>query len=85
MNTFWTIFLILFLSWRMVTDFIFIIIRITKLFICRNIKNCKNRKCMVSRTCPRYSRLLTQEEYDYLTKLVENAFRNEKRQNNKDI
>lgn len=53
-----------------IIDIIYIIIRISKLFICRNIEDCRNRRCPVNGACKKYNEALTQEEYNYIKKLL---------------
>lgn len=74
MDKFWSLALIFFLIGCITTDIIYIIIRFIKLIACRYKIDCKNRKCLVSDTCGKYDKSLTQEEYDYLTKLIEESF-----------
>lgn len=68
-----------------VADVIFLLIRLTKFYTCRKIENCKNRKCLVSETCRKYDKSLTQEEYDYLIQLVKKSFPEERDAKNENI
>lgn len=74
MDKFWTIVIISFLVWCIITDIIYLILRLTKFYTCRKITDCKNRKCLVSGTCRKYNKFLTREEYDYLIELVKKTF-----------
>lgn len=74
MDGFWIIVMVIFLMWCITTDIIYIIIRFIKLIICKDVEACKNRKCFVKDTCTKYSKFLTQEEYNYLLKLLDDAF-----------
>lgn len=77
MDKWGNILLIFFLIWCIITDIIFIIIIISKFFICRNIEDCRNRKCIVNEICNKYNKYLTQEEYNYLINFIENNFNEE--------
>lgn len=76
----WGVIIVLFLAWCIIADIIYIGIRFIKLIVCRKVKDCKNRKCLVSGTCRKYNKFLTEEEYYYLLNLINNAFREEKTQ-----
>lgn len=65
-----TIILGFFLLCIVVADIILILIRLVKLFICRNVHDCKNRKCLFSVICKKYNDKLTNEEYEELIQLV---------------
>lgn len=78
MDKFWSLALLFFLIWCITTDIIYIIIRFIKLIACRNKGDCKNRKCLVNETCMKYNKSLTQEEYDYLMKLLDDTFKEER-------
>lgn len=81
----WGIIIVLFLAWCIVTDIIYLLLKITKLYTCRNITDCKNRKCLVNGTCKKYNKFLTQEEYDYLIQLVKESFPEERITKNENI
>ncbi len=70
MNDFRSIVLISFLTWCIIIDIFYIIIKILKLYTCRNIEDCRNRKCPVNGTCKKYNDNLTQKEYNYLKNLI---------------
>lgn len=74
----WGVIIVLFLMWCFITDIIYLLLRLTKLYTCRKITDCKNRECLVSGTCRKYNKSLTQEEYNYLMKLVEESFSDER-------
>lgn len=78
MDKFWSLALLFFLIWCITTDIIYIIIRFIKLIACRNKGDCKNRKCLVNETCMKYNKSLSQEEYDYLMKLLDDIFKEER-------
>ena len=65
-----TIILGLFLLCTVVADIILILIRLVKLFICKNVRDCKNGKCFVSVTCKKYDSSLTHEECEELMQLL---------------
>lgn len=65
-----TIFLGLFLLCIVVADIILVLIRLTKYIICKNVHECKNRKCLFSVICKKYNDKLTDEEYEELIQLV---------------
>lgn len=85
MDGFWTIAVISFLVWCIVTDIIYLVLRLTKFYTCRKIINCKSRKCLVRGTCRKYDKSLTQEEYNYLMALVEKSFSEERITKNESI
>lgn len=76
----WGAIIVLFLAWCITTDIIYLVLRLTKLYTCRNITDCKNRKCLVSGTCRKYNKFLTKEEYNYLINLLNDMFREENTQ-----
>lgn len=65
-----TIIVGIFLTGIAITDIIFILIRLSKFVVCRNIQDCRNRKCLVSATCRKYNSALTEEEYEELMELL---------------
>lgn len=65
-----TIILILFFACIIIADIIIILLRLVKLFICRNIQSCKNSKCLFREICKKYDSHLTDEEYEELIQLV---------------
>lgn len=65
-----TIILMLFFTCIIIADIIIILLRLVKLFICRNIQNCKNRKCLFCEICRKYDSRLKDEEYEELIQLV---------------
>lgn len=79
----WGIVIALFVAWCIVTDIIYLLIKLTKLYICRDITTCKNRKCLVKESCKSYDQRLTKEEYNYLMNLLHDTFRKENTQNEK--
>lgn len=83
MDGFWTIAVVSFLVWCITTDIIYLILRLTKLYTCRKITDCKNRKCLVSDTCRKYNKFLTEEEYNYLMNLLYDMFKEDNTQNEK--
>ena len=62
---------ILLISGMIIADITYLIIWIVKLFICQNIEECKNRKCLVKDKCHRYSIIPTPEEYKRIHKLID--------------
>lgn len=62
---------VLLISGIIIADTIYLIIWIAKLFICRNIEECKNRKCHVKNNCHKYSIIPTPEEYERIHKLID--------------
>lgn len=68
-----------------VADVILLLIRLTKFYTCRKIKNCKNRKCIVRATCNKYDATLTEEEYNYLIQLVKKSFPEETKKENIEV
>lgn len=57
-----------------ITDIIYVLIRLVKLIICKDVEDCRNRKCCANRMCSKYNRQLTKEEYNRLRKLIEDSF-----------
>ena len=67
-----TIILGVFLLCMVVSDIILIVIRLIKYFICRDVYDCKNRKCLFSVICKKYDDRLTNEECEELIQLIHN-------------
>lgn len=65
-----TIILGFFFLCMVVMDIILILIRLVKLFVCKNVRDCRNRTCFVSEICKKYDPTLTEEEYEELIQLV---------------
>lgn len=65
-----TIILGIFLLCIIIADIILILIRLVKLIICRNVCDCKNRKCLFNVICKKYNDRLADEEYEELIQLV---------------
>ncbi len=62
-----------------VTNIIYIMIMFKKRIHCKEVKDCKNRKCYVNKMCLKYNSQLTQEECDNLLKLIDESFKEERR------
>lgn len=71
LKTLWALLNMLLILSIIIYDIVYFIIWIAKLYICRGIVECKNRKCHVKDRCYRYSEKLTPEEYERLKKLIE--------------
>lgn len=61
-----TIILGLFFLGMVVADIILILIRLVKLYICRDVCDCRNRKCLYGAICKKYNDKLTDEEKEKL-------------------
>lgn len=61
-----------------VIKIIYIMIMFIKRIICKDVKDCRNRKCHVNEMCLKYNSELTQEEYDSLLKLIDDSFKEER-------
>ena len=57
-----------------VASIIYLLIRLVKLFTCRDVKECRNRKCVVNETCSKYDSRLTEEEANELYKLIDGKY-----------
>lgn len=66
------ILLAVFFACIIIADIFIVLIKVTKFIICRNVQDCKNRKCLVSETCKKYNSKLTKEECEELIELVNN-------------
>ncbi len=62
---------ILLISGMIAFDIIYLITWTIKLFKCRKIEECKNRKCLVKDNCYRYNSDFTPEEYERIQKLID--------------
>ena len=54
-----------------VTRIIYLLIYLMKRFTCRDIEECRNRRCVVNEICSKYDSRLTDEEANELYKLIE--------------
>ena len=57
-----------------VASIIYLLIRLVKLVTCRDVKECRNRKCVVNETCSKYDSRLTEEEANELYKLIDGKY-----------
>lgn len=63
--------------WMIVTVSSYILIWIVKHFTCRNVEDCRNRKCRINSICCKYNPSFTKQEIEYLHDLIEEAFGDE--------
>lgn len=58
-----------------VINIVYIMIIFIKCIICKDVRDCRNRKCYVKGMYLKYNSQLTQEEYDSLLKLIDDSFK----------
>ena len=56
-----------------VASIIYLLIRLVKLYTCRDVKDCRNRKCVFNEICSKYDSRLT-EEANELYKLIDDMY-----------
>ncbi|MDE6213174.1 MAG: hypothetical protein K2M70_06825 [Lachnospiraceae bacterium] len=57
-----------------VASIIYLLIRLVKLVTCKDVKECRNRKCVVNETCSKYDSRLTEVEANELYKLIDGKY-----------
>lgn len=60
-----------------VASIIYLLICLVKLFTCRGIEECRNRKCVFNEICSKYNSRLTEEEANELYKLIDGMYEKE--------
>ena len=57
-----------------VASIIYLLMRLVKLVTCRDIEECRNRKCVFNEICSKYDSRLTEEEANELYKLIDGMY-----------
>ena len=57
-----------------VASITYLLIRLVKLVTCKDVKECRNRMCVVNETCSKYDSRLTEEEANELYKLIDDMY-----------
>lgn len=60
--------------WIVIVSIFYLLIRLVKLVTCRDVKECRNRKCVVNGVCSKYNSQLTEEEANELYKLIDSMY-----------
>lgn len=57
--------------WIVIVCIIYLLIRLVKFITCKDLEECRNRKCVVNGICSKYNSQLTKEEANELYKLID--------------